>query len=156
MTTLAGSLQDRRNVFGESYLILSGCNRGHPKQRDYGSQSDLHFQNLHLLLLPQNIPDAASEAMRTGPPSTEKPSKLSLQFVVSAGNYISIRSDSLDDFQGQRTGFKILLAHAALGSIGCTAAVWVFVEAINGQPETPPGTRVAALEAAVCPAQTPS
>ena len=31
----------------------------------------------------------------------------------------------------------LLLAHAALGSLGCMAAVWVFVEALNARPETP-------------------
>ena len=44
----------------------------------------------------------------------------------------------------------LLLAHAALGSLGCMAAVWVFVEALNARPENANRTRAAALAAAIC------
>lgn len=44
----------------------------------------------------------------------------------------------------------ILLAHASFGALGCLAALWVFVEALNARPENAARTRGAALATAVC------
>ena len=44
----------------------------------------------------------------------------------------------------------LLLAHAAFGVIGCMAALWVFVEALNARPGNAARIRTAALVAAVC------
>lgn len=44
----------------------------------------------------------------------------------------------------------ILLAHAALGGIGCLAALWVFVETLNARPGNAIRIQTAALLAAVC------
>ncbi len=42
----------------------------------------------------------------------------------------------------------ILLAHAGFGVMGCLAAVWVFVEALNARPENAARIQMAALAAA--------
>jgi uncharacterized membrane protein YwaF len=44
----------------------------------------------------------------------------------------------------------ILLAHAGFGVMGCLAAVWVFVEALNARPENEARIQLAALAAAAC------
>jgi hypothetical protein len=44
----------------------------------------------------------------------------------------------------------LLLAHAAFGSAGCMAALWVFVEALNARPANTGRIRTAALIAAIC------
>jgi hypothetical protein len=44
----------------------------------------------------------------------------------------------------------ILLAHAGFGVLGCLAAVWVFVEALNARPENATRIQMAALAVAVC------
>ncbi len=43
------------------------------------------------------------------------------------------------------TSDAILLAHAAFGITGCLAALWVFVETLNAQPENAGRIRIAAL-----------
>ena len=44
----------------------------------------------------------------------------------------------------------ILLAHASFGVLGCLAAIWVFVEALNASEENAARIRKAALVVAVC------
>jgi hypothetical protein len=44
----------------------------------------------------------------------------------------------------------ILLAHATFGVVGCMAALWVFVEALNARPANTGRTQTAALVTAIC------
>jgi len=48
------------------------------------------------------------------------------------------------------TSDVVLLAHAAFGAIGCLAALWVFVEALNATPGNTTRIRTAALVTSVC------
>lgn len=44
----------------------------------------------------------------------------------------------------------LLLAHAACGFTGCTAALWVFIEVLNASPANISRIRIAAVLAAAC------
>jgi hypothetical protein len=48
------------------------------------------------------------------------------------------------------TSDVVLLAHAGFGVMGCLAAVWVLVEALNARPGNAARIRTAALATAVC------
>jgi hypothetical protein len=48
------------------------------------------------------------------------------------------------------TSDLILLSHAACGGLGCMAALWVFVEALNARPENASRIRAAALTTTIC------